>query len=97
MMLRQVVRNVPARPGRRRLTFDEVLECRRPAVFQDFGDWLLYLDGQVYILRDVDPRDDPEATPPVLDSRYLAHPAGIETGWRHSHDCDCELCSAVAA
>jgi hypothetical protein len=97
MKFGQVVSSIPARPGRRRLTLEEVLASRRPAVFRDFGDWLFYLGGEVYVLADVDPSEGSEAIPPVLDSRSLIHTPGIETGWRHSDDCDCEVCSRDAA
>lgn len=95
--MRQVLRRIPARPGHRRLTFEEVLACRRPAVFRDFGDSLFFLDGQVFILCDLDPRVDPEVIPPVLDLRSLVHAVGIETGWRHAEECDCRCCATHAA
>ncbi len=97
MTLGQVMRSIPARPGRKRLTFEEVLAARRPAVFEDFGDSLLFLDGEVFILRDIEHKGDIGATPPVLDPRLLVHAVGIETGWRHAEGCDCQLCSTHAA
>ncbi len=85
----QVLSSIPKRRGRKILSFEEVLASRRPAVFEDFGDSLLYLSGEVFIMRDA----DPEAPPPVLDLSRLSHAVGIETGWRHAEDCDCDFCA----
>lgn len=92
--LDQVVQSIPAQPGRKVLSFDEVVASRRTAVFQEFGDLLLYLGGTVFILRDADSRAHPDVTPPVLDPSLLAYAVGIETGWRHAEDCDCDFCFA---
>lgn len=96
MRLDQVVRCIPAQPGHKVLSFDEVVMSRRTAVFQEFGDLLLYLDGRVFVLRGVDPHAHPHVTPPVLDPSALMHAVGIETGWRHAEGCDCDLCSEYA-
>lgn len=96
MRLDQVVRSMPAHPGRKVLSFDEVVASRRTAVFQEFGDLLLYLGGTVFILRDADSRARPDVTPPVLDPSSLVHAVGIETGWRHAEGCDCDFCFADA-
>ena len=97
MTVGQVQKRIPARPGSKRLGFDEVLASRRPAVYEDFGDSLLYLDGEVFILGDIDPGSDAAAMAPVLDARVLVHAVGVETGWRHEADCDCSCCAAHPA
>jgi hypothetical protein len=94
--LEQVMREMPRRLGRRTLSFDEVVASRRPAVFQEFGDWLLYLGGAVFILKDADPRAQPDAAPPVLEPQALVGAVGIESGWRHAAGCDCHVCAADA-
>lgn len=93
MMLHQLMRSMPTRLGRRMLTFDEVLASGRPAVFDEFGDLLAYLDGTVFILQGVDVQETSEAGPPVLDPRSVVRAVGIETGWRHADDCDCHVCA----
>ncbi len=97
MTLDEIAGRIPARPGRRRLSFEEVVAAGRPAVFSDFGDSLLYLDGKVFVLREADLPADPAVLPPVLDMRAMVRAVGIETGWRHAEDCDCDVCSVAAA
>jgi hypothetical protein len=96
MTLDQMVRSVPTPPGRKTLAFDEVAASGRPAVFLEFGDSLLYLGGEVFILRDMDPFARPYATPPILEQRALVHAVGFETGWHHCEGCDCDFCSVSA-
>ena len=97
MTLGQVVRSIPVRQGRKLLSFDEVVASQRPAVFSDFGDSLLYLRGEVFILRDLDLGAGDAVEPPVLDAHLMLHAVGIETGWRHAEGCDCDVCSKAAA
>ena len=94
MTLEQVAREMPSRLGRRRLSFEEVVASGRTAVFQEFGDLLLYLEGTVFILKDADPPSDVQATTPVLEPRALVHAVGFESGWRHAAGCDCPVCAA---
>lgn len=37
--------------GRRRLSFNEVVETGRPALYSQFGDALLFMDGVVFAHR----------------------------------------------
>jgi hypothetical protein len=92
MTREQVLRSIPKQRGRKMLTFEEVVASQRPAVFEDFGDSLFYLRGEVFVMRGA----DPQAPPPVLDLSRLTHAVGIETGWRHPRSCDCEFCSPGA-
>ena len=94
MTLEEVVREMPPRLGRKRLSFEEVVSSGRTAVFQEFGDLLLYLEGTVFVLKDADPRGAAHTTPPVLERRALAHAVGIESGWRHAAGCNCPVCAA---
>jgi hypothetical protein len=96
MQLDDIARTIPARPGRVVLTFEEVIASRRPAVFAEFGDFLLYLDGRVFILEDADLLAGAGAALPVLDQSLLVHAVGIECGWRHDEGCACRFCSANA-
>jgi hypothetical protein len=93
MTIDQVARHLPERLGKKMLTFDEVVASRRPAVFQDFGDLLLYLHDTVYVLQDTDPDAQPHATPPALDPHAVGKAIGMETGWRHAAGCDCPVCA----
>ena len=88
---------VMAIAGRRRLTFEEVLAAGRPAVYRQFGDDLLYVDGRLFDVR------RPEAPTPIdvgLSSRAVDErepsrlSVGIEYGWRHAAACPCSYCSA---
>jgi hypothetical protein len=93
MRLNQILEGISAQPGRKMLSFDEVMASDRPAVFREFGDSLLYVDGRVYILNGIDLLGDPEIAPPVLDPEYSVRAVGIEVGWRHVEGCDCEYCT----
>ncbi len=87
---------VMATAGRRRLTFEEVLAAGRPAVYRQFGDHLLFVDGRLFDVR------RPEAPTPIdvgTPSRALDEhehsrlSVGIEYGWRHAAGCPCSYCS----
>jgi hypothetical protein len=82
--------------GRRRLTFEEVIAAGQPAVYRQFGDHLLYVEGRFFDVRE-------PGAPTLIEvgassSRRDAHAAhrgvGIEYGWRHAADCSCSFCSA---
>ena len=92
MTREQVLSSIRDRRGRKILTFEEVVASQRAAVFEDFGDSLLYLGGEVFIMRDAGPK----TPPPVLDLSRLTHAVGIETGWRHAAGCDCDFCAPAA-
>lgn len=75
------------------LALREVREIGLPAIFLDYGEALLYLDGQLFSLRDV---RGPEMTsgvlPAPLPDQVLDCGVGIEYGWRHVAGCACGLC-----
>jgi hypothetical protein len=91
MRLEQLAEGIPSQLGRRVLDFDEVMTSGRPAVFLEYGDFLFYLGGMVFILKDVHQRAAADAEPPFLDASSLV--VGVETGWRHEESCGCEFCS----
>jgi hypothetical protein len=94
MRLEQVVGSITVCPGVTILDFEEVLASGRPALYEEFGDLLLYLEGTVFILQGAEPHAPDEA--PMLDPNALPRAVGIESGWRHSGSCDCEFCIAEA-
>jgi hypothetical protein len=96
MRLDEAMRLVPARPGRAALTFDEVVASGRPAVFEDFGDVLLFVDGRLFVLRDARQETRKEELPLELDTRRIPHGVGFETGWRHADGCACAACCSYA-
>ena len=75
--------------ARRRLSFDEVLEAGLPAVYQQYGERLLYLDGRIF---DV---SDPEAIAEIMLVGVGAadQAVGLEFGWRHAGACSCRFCA----
>jgi hypothetical protein len=80
--------------GRQRLPLLALREVRKsglPAVFLDFGEALLYLDGQLFSLRDMSACAG-GFLPPPLPSQILDCGVGIEYGWRHLEGCGCRLC-----
>ena len=83
-------------PGQRRLSAEEVLASGRPALFDDFGECLLFVDGQLFDLRAARLSRDGARLPEPLPERVLRAAVGIEVGWRHARGCDC-CCAPVRA
>ena len=79
--------------GRRRLSFREVIDSGRPAVFRQFGDSLLFVDGTVFdVIKPGSPIELGLKVP--LEDPYFARRAvGIEYGWRHALHCPCDVCA----
>lgn len=75
------------------LSLAEVKRVGRAALFLDWGEKLLYREGEIFELHEtLDERA--MAYPPVrLPSAILEHGVGIEYGWRHLAGCDCEACT----
>jgi hypothetical protein len=90
MTLDQVVSSIPSRLGRKMLTFDEVMASKRPAVYEEYGDLLVYLHETVFVVQGSGAHAD--AMPTAIDPRSLGSAIGIETGWRHAEGCDCHVC-----
>ena len=78
-----------------RLSLDEVREIGKTAFFFDFGEALMYLDGELFDIRD---RRAvlPSGALPKLPPEVLESGVGIEYGWRHTRGCACHLCAAWA-
>ena len=83
-------------PGQRRLSAEEVLASGRPALFDDFGECLLFVDGQLFDLRAARLSPDRALLPEPLPERIMCAAVGIEVGWRHARGCDCCCGSAPA-
>jgi hypothetical protein len=83
--------------GRRRLSLEEVRESGLPALFFDYGDALLYLDGQLFNARDWVASDLASTPPPPLPAQILEAGVGIEYGWQHAADCTCRFCVPLGA
>jgi hypothetical protein len=83
-------------PGQRRLSAAEVLASGRPALFDDFGECLLFIDGQLLDLRAAALSLDGALLLEPLPERVLRAAVGIEVGWRHARGCDC-CCGPVRA
>ena len=75
------------------LSLAEVRETGLPALFLDFGEALLYLDGEIF---EVDASLAPlhaGAHPIPLPAVILATDVGIDYGWHHAGHCECRFCS----
>jgi hypothetical protein len=79
--------------ARRRLSLDEVLAAGLPAVYQRYGDRLLYADGRIFDASD--PNALVEISP--IAPGVTAQAVGLEFGWRHAGDCACDFCLEGAA
>ena len=75
------------------LSLAEVRESGLPALLLDFGEALLYLDGEIF---EVDESLTPlrvGAHPVPLPAVILATGVGIDYGWHHAGHCACRFCS----
>ena len=78
------------------LSLAQVREVGLPALFLDYGEALLYLEGDVF---DVDATRAPlraGSGPIPLPAAILASGVGIDYGWHHAGDCACRFCSSAA-
>ena len=78
------------------LSLAQVREVGLPALFLDYGEALLYLEGDVF---DVDATRAPMragSRPIPLPTAILARGVGIDYGWHHAGDCACRFCSGTA-
>ena len=89
-----VMRRTMQELGRTRLTFEQVRQSRVPAIFQKYGERVLFLDDRVFLFDDEDGDLGPGAGPTVIDASALEE-VGIEYGWRHAYDCHCRFCAAT--
>jgi hypothetical protein len=71
-----------------------VRQSRMPAIFQKYGERVLFLDDKVFLFDDEDDGQGREADPTVIDASALEE-VGIEYGWRHASDCRCRFCAAT--
>ena len=76
----------------RLLSLDEVRASGLPAFYTDHGERLLYMDGELYDLRDTDGEWQAGSRPSPLPRHILEDGVGVEFGWWHAHDCTCPHC-----
>jgi hypothetical protein len=79
-----------------RLSLDEVREVGRTAFFFDFGEALIYLDGEIFDIHDWGGSMPSDALSLPLPREVLEGGVGIEYGWRHMRGCACHLCAMWA-
>lgn len=75
------------------LSLAEVRESGLPALLLDFGEALLYLEGEIF---EVDASLAPlhvGSRPVPLPAVILAKGVGIDYGWHHAGHCACRFCS----
>jgi hypothetical protein len=78
--------------GARLLSLGEVRESDLPAFFFDYGEVLLYLEGDLFSVQaGEEARAQPLLMP--LPPGILKRGLGIEYGWRHVIDCTCCFCA----
>ena len=80
-----------------RLSSVEVLELGEPALFDDFGERLLYADGRLIDLLAARRSPAGELLAPLLPASIIESGVGLEFGWRHAAACGCVACSGEAA
>lgn len=85
------VESVLAHAGhtRRKLSLVDVVSVGLPAVYQQFGEQLLYMDGTIF------DASDPSVPAEILNVADESDEAvGLEFGWQHASDCSCHLCAS---
>ena len=77
-----------ARRAPRRLSLADVVSVGLPAVYQQFGDQLIYMDGSIF------DASDPSLIAEIVNVADESDRAvGLEFGWRHADGCSCLVCS----
>ncbi len=75
--------------ARRRLSLADVVNAGLPAVYQQYGERLVYMDGRIF--------DASDPSSPAEIANIVAGEAdqavGLEFGWRHAGDCSCPFCA----
>ncbi len=75
--------------AQRRLSLAEVMNAGLPAVYQQYGEQLIYLDGRIL---DASDPSAPAETSLIVEGE-ADQAVGVEFGWRHSGNCHCRFCS----
>jgi hypothetical protein len=74
-----------------------VVALGKPALFDDFGEHLLYADGRLIDLLAARRSSDGALLAPLLPASIIKSGVGLEFGWRHAATCSCAACGGVAA
>ena len=74
------------------LSLKEVRASGLPAFFFDHGEHLLYMEDELFDLRDRDAAWQAGSRPLPLPRQILESGVGIELGWRHAAGCGCRYC-----
>ena len=81
-----LARLAPAQ-SRRRLSSVDVLASGEPALFDDFGERLLYADGRLIDLVAARRSSEGALLAPLLPASIIETGVGLEFGWRHAAAC----------
>ena len=74
------------------LSLEQVRAIGLPAFFFDYDEHLLYVDGELFDLREGDAAWKADSRPLPLPRNILEDGVGIEHGWRHAAECTCPCC-----
>ena len=83
--------------GGGRLSSADVLISGEPALFDDFGERLLYADGRLIDLTAARRSSDGELLAPLLPASIIETGVGLEFGWHHAAACPCAACRHALA
>jgi hypothetical protein len=82
----------PGARSRALLSLDEIRASGLPAYFYDYSEELLYVEGELFDLRDVEAAGRAGVDPLPLPREILENGVGLEYGWRHAAGCACHHC-----
>ena len=77
------------------LSLDEVRQSGRVAYFFDFCEALMYVDGALFEIRPSGAGTSNGMRRTPMPRSILDSGVGIEYGWRHLAECDCECCGEM--
>ena len=83
--------------NKRRLSSVDVLALGAPALFEDFGERLLYADGRLIDLVAARQSRDGTLVAPLLPVSLIESGVGLEFGWHHAAVCACAACRPASA
>jgi hypothetical protein len=79
------------------MAYEEVTAIGAPAVYEAFGDHLVFIDGVIYALPEGFESYGEVDAPSIVGARRITNVVGVEYGWRHLRDCACERCGGYRA
>jgi hypothetical protein len=79
------------------MAYDEVTAIGVLAVYEAFGDHLVFIDGTIYALPEGFESYGAVDVSSIVGAVRITSVVGVEYGWRHLRDCACGRCGGHRA